>query len=315
MATTRGVLERIGGNLAESMGVRERELRPQLSPVPNPRDIGRRPVRNVGLVEIDQVMPDPDQPRVEFEQDALDRLADSIREKGQLSPIRVRWSELYLKWVIISGERRWRATRLAGLPEIECHFHETELSRSEILEEQLVENLLREALQPIEEAKAYSQLIDLNGWTGKELANAIRVNPSKITRALALLKLPSDVQEQISRGALSARSGYETSRIADDGMRRGLAARAATGELTHLQAANVARQRKGKRKTERNGTNYLFRTDDGWKVTVTSNRRDGTGLEAEKALLVALQIVRSADEAQTFKSSREEAEAECEKNS
>ena len=90
---TRRMLESIEGNMAESMGARERDLRPALSPVPLARDVGRSPIRDVGRVAIELVIPDPDQPRVEFTRDALDRLAQSIRDKGQLSPIRVRWSE------------------------------------------------------------------------------------------------------------------------------------------------------------------------------------------------------------------------------
>src|SRR6516164_4172446 len=163
MASTRTLLETIGGNLAESMGVREVDARPKLRPVPQDRDAGRRPLRNIGRVDIDRVVPDPDQPRAEFTEEAIERLAQSIREKGQLSPIRVRWSDTAGKWVIISGERRWRATKRAGLPTIDCHFHEAELARSEVLEQQLIENLLREDLQPVEEARAFATLMGLNG--------------------------------------------------------------------------------------------------------------------------------------------------------
>src|SRR5437660_12145886 len=102
------------------MGVREQDLRPRLSPVPSHRDAARRPLRNVGQLEVNMVIPDPDQPRAEFSEEALERLAQSIREKGQLSPIRVRWSEDLAKWTIISGERRWRATKRAGLTTIDC---------------------------------------------------------------------------------------------------------------------------------------------------------------------------------------------------
>src|ERR1700752_1439942 len=148
MKTTRRILDNIGANLEESMGVREHDLRPKLSPVPSVRDAGRRPLRNVGQVDINKIIPDPDQPRVEFSEDALERLAQSIRDKGQLAAIRVRWSDQMAKWIIISGERRYRATKRAGLPTIECYFHEGEISRSEVLEQQLIENLLREDLQP-----------------------------------------------------------------------------------------------------------------------------------------------------------------------
>ena len=113
------------------------------------------------------VIPDPEQPRVEFSEEAIERLAQSITRKGQLSAIRVRWSDEFSKWVIIAGERRWRATKRAGLPTIDCYFHENGISKSEVLEQQLIENCLREDLQPIEEAKAFSMLMDLNGWTGQ----------------------------------------------------------------------------------------------------------------------------------------------------
>ena len=69
-----------------------------------------------GSLNVDQVVPDPEQPRAEFAPEALARLAESIREHGQLAPIRVRWSDNLSKWVIIAGERRWRAAKLAGLP-------------------------------------------------------------------------------------------------------------------------------------------------------------------------------------------------------
>ena len=123
---------------------------------------------------ISQIVPDPDQPRAEFSQEALERLALSIREKGQLSPIRVRWSEELEKWTIICGERRWRAMVRAGLAEIDCYFDEGEsVAFQEILEQQLIENCLREDLQPIEEAEAFASLMKLNGWTGKQVADAL----------------------------------------------------------------------------------------------------------------------------------------------
>ena len=155
MASVGSILERVGGNLDESMGVRATALRPTLSPVPDPKDIGRRPLRSVGRVDVSQVVPDPDQPRAEFSDDALDRLSASIRDHGQLAPIRVRWSAGLGKWVIIAGERRWRATRRAGLAAIDCVFVDGELSRGELLSQQLIENLLREDLRPVEEARAY----------------------------------------------------------------------------------------------------------------------------------------------------------------
>lgn len=291
MASTRMMLEQISGNLDESLGVREVDLRPQLSPVSSGKDVGRRPVRNFGKVDIHQVIPDPDQPRVEFTPEAIERLAESIRDKGQLSPIRVRWAEELGKWIIIAGERRWRATKRAGLPTIECYFHDGELSRSDVLEQQLIENLLREDLKPIEEAKAFSALIEMNGWTGKQVSEALRIPESKVSRTLALLRLPEDIQHQVETGAIPARSAYEISRLPDDAARRQLAHKIAANRMTHEGAAAAVRQRRGKPKRKPRGTHLTFVADDGWKVVVSA-ARSGSYDEVEQALLSALEEVR-----------------------
>ena len=190
-----------------------------------------------GTLEIDKIVPDPAQPRVEFSAEALDRLATSIREQGQLAPIRVRWSDELGQWVIVAGERRWRAAKLAGLPTIECHFHTDELSPSEVLEQQLIENLLREDLRPVEQARAFLRLIGLNHWTGKQVAEKLRIPASQVSRALALLRLPDDLQQRIDAGEIPARAAYELSKLEDVSEQRRLADRAATGNLTHQDAA------------------------------------------------------------------------------
>ncbi|MBI3861100.1 MAG: ParB/RepB/Spo0J family partition protein [Planctomycetia bacterium] len=291
MANTQSILDTVAGHLDESLGVRDRDSVPPLSPVPRPRDAGRRPVRNVGQVTIDHVMADPDQPRVEFSEESLDRLAQSIRDKGQLSPIRVRWSDELTRWIIVSGERRWRATKRAGLSTIECYFHEEELDRSEILEQQLIENLLREDLQPLEEAKAFASLMEMNGWTGKQVAEALRIAPSQVSRGLALLKLHPDVQAQVAAGEISARSAYEISKLPDPEQQRRLAEQTAAKKYTHADAARAVRQRKGQRAPMGRGTKQTFLTHDGWKVIVSAKRK-GNYYEVEQALVGALDEVR-----------------------
>jgi ParB family chromosome partitioning protein len=292
MASTRSTLESIEGHLEESIGARAIDLRPRLSPVLHGKDTSRRPLRNFGRVDIHQVIPDPDQPRVEFSEEAIERLAHSIREKGQLSPIRVRWSDELAKWVIIAGERRWRATKAAGLPTIDCYFHEGDLSRSEVLEQQLIENLLREDLRPVEEARAFTTLMELNGWNGKQVAEALRLPASRVSRALALLKLPDDIQEQVDAGRIPAYSAYEISRLGTDETRRELASQAVAGSLTYQQAAKAVRQRRGKPKEKPRSTKLTFPTENGWKVVVSANKK-GTYHEVEQALEQALEDVRT----------------------
>jgi ParB family chromosome partitioning protein len=291
MASTRGILASIESHLLESMGGRIEARQPSLAPAPHAKDIGRRPVQCFGCVDIDRVVPDPEQPRTEFSPDALGRLAESIREHGQLAPIRVRWSEELDKWVIIAGERRWRATKLAGLPTIECHFHTDELARSEVLEQQLIENLLREDLKPVEEARAYVSLMELNGWNGKEVAEKLRVPASQVSRALALLRLPEDIRHRVDAGEISARAAYELSKLKDMPQQRQLADRLATGNLTHEEAASAVRQRRGKRRDKPRSTKLTFPTELGWKVIVSAPRK-GTYDEIEQALEEALAEVR-----------------------
>ncbi|MBI1315067.1 ParB/RepB/Spo0J family partition protein [bacterium] len=293
MATTRDLLRSASANMAESTGVRSRPNVALPVPVAQARDAGRRLVRNVGRIAIDRVIPDPDQPRQEFTEDALNRLATSIRSRGQFSPIRVRWSETHERWVIVFGERRWRAAQRAGLTEIDCVFTDGELTATEILEQQLIENCLREDLQPLEEARAFARLIEVNGWTGKQLAAALQVPPSRITRTLALLKLPADIQQQVAAGEIPARTAYELSRVGSEASVRRLAQQAATGRLTTEAAADAVRRRQRKHRPASRILRQTFVTGSGWQITATAQ---GTGThnyhDLEQALQETLDEVR-----------------------
>lgn len=291
MASIGNILDRVSGNLDDSMGVRDTDLRPALSPVPDPKDVGRRPLRSVGRVDIGQVVPDPDQPRAEFSDDALDRLAASIRDHGQLAPIRVRWAASLGKWVIIAGERRWRATRRAGLTAIDCVFVDGELSRGELLSQQLIENLLREDLRPVEEAKAFRELIALNGWTGKQLADALRVPPSKVSRTLALLDLPDDLQGRVEAGDLPARAAYEISKLADDAQRRNMADAVQARGLTVEDTRDAVGRRRGRAAAKSRGTRQKLTAPGGIHVTVSAARLLSDA-EIEAALVHAVESVR-----------------------
>lgn len=289
MSSTRNVLEKIKGKLDESMGVRANDTRPQLSPVPNAKDIGRRALRTFGTLEIEKLMPDPDQPRTDFDEQEIEHLAQSIREKGQFHPIRVRWSDAHGKWIIISGERRFRAIKKAGLPTAECYFQEGELSKTDILEQQLIENLLREDLKPIEEASAFDELMKLNGWTAKELSSAIRVSPAKIARSLSLLKLPSEIQNKVEDGELSARAAYELSKL--DSSQQQAAILSGDEQLSIAKVKSRVRARKGVASARSRGIKQTFMAEGGWKITVSSDRK-GNYYEVEQALQQALEEVR-----------------------
>ena len=291
MANTRTLLGQLNEQFEESVGVRKLDLKPVLSPVASLKDAGRRPVRQFGKISIEQVIPDPDQPRQEFDQDAVERLSKSIADKGQLAPIRVRWSDELQKWIIIAGERRWRATRLAGLPTIDCYFHEGELSHSEILEQQIIENCLREDLKPLEQARAFASLMEINGWNGKQVAEALRVQPATVTRTLALLKLPGDIQTRVEVGDISSRAAYEISKLDSDEDRRRIAESVIDRSLNPVETAQAVRQKKGRPSPESRSTKESIRTPEGWTVTVASKRK-GNYHEIEQALEYALEDIR-----------------------
>ena len=193
--------------------------------------------------------------------------------------------------MIIAGERRWRATRRAGLATIDCVFVDGELSRGELLSQQLIENLLREDLRPVEEAKAFRELLALNDWSGKQLAEALRVPASKVTRSLALLDLPADLQHRVEAGDLPARAAYEIAKLGDEGKQRKLAEVVQDGGLSVEDTRKAVRSRKGTAASKPRATRETFATPGGLLVTVTAGR-SATDAEVEAALVHALAVVR-----------------------
>lgn len=150
---------------------------------------------------IAKVEPRSEQPREYFDQEALETLADSIRQYGLIQPITVRKLDSGY-YQIIAGERRWRASRLAGLTEVPVRVIEADDRRTAELA--LVENLQREDLNPIEEAKGYKLLIEEYGLTQEEAARSVGRSRPAVTNAMRLLMLAPQVMEMVEKGELSA---------------------------------------------------------------------------------------------------------------
>ena len=165
------------------------------------------------VLPISKVEPRIDQPREYFDQQALQELADSIAQYGLIQPITVRKLETGY-YQIIAGERRWRASRLAGLKEVPVRVIEADDRRTAELA--LVENLQREDLNPIEEAKGYKTLIDEFGLTQEEAAKSVGRSRPSITNALRLLSLSPKVLEMVEKNELSAGHARALISISDD---------------------------------------------------------------------------------------------------
>jgi ParB family transcriptional regulator, chromosome partitioning protein len=149
---------------------------------------------------VDAIEPNPNQPRKAFDDVALGELSASLRRSGVLQPVIVRRTGTN-RYQLVVGERRWRAAKLAGLTTIPAIVRE--VSDPESLELALVENILREDLNPMEEAEAYQRLLAEFGWTQEQLAERVGKDRSSVANCLRLLKLPVEIQADLRSGRLS----------------------------------------------------------------------------------------------------------------
>lgn len=281
-----------GANVDDSMGVNR---------VPKPGETasssGSAPARwqgvsksrNAAEVPTDKIQPDPDQPREHFDEEGIERLAESIQARGLLQPIRVRWDEGRGVYVIICGERRWRAAVRAGLPTLSCVVMEGAIDQAELLALQLIENALREDLRPVEQAKAFRALMDGRGWTARQVARELHYPQSTLVKILELLELPEAVQDRVERGELPVTTAYELRKIEDPAEQVTIAERIAAEDLTREEAGEIIRRSssrsasrgkaKGRGARARKVTRRTFRTPAG-RVTV----ENGRGLDAAMVL-------------------------------
>lgn len=155
-------------------------------------------------LKISEIEPNRDQPRKDFDESALAELAHSISQHGVLQPLLVR-PLIGGGYQIVAGERRYRACRMAGVTEVPVVIRE--LSDSETMELALIENLQRENLTPIEEAKGFGVLVDEYGMSQEEVSQAVGRSRSTVANSLRLLNLPKEVSDMVERGEISAGHG------------------------------------------------------------------------------------------------------------
>ena len=152
-------------------------------------------------IRISEIEPNREQPRTEFDSEALSELADSISQHGVLQPLLLR-PMLSGGYRIVAGERRWRAARMAGLSEVPAVIRE--MTDAEEMLFALIENLQREDLTPLEEARGYRTLIETQDFTQEEVSRTVGKSRPAVTNALRLLNLPEDIQKLLENGEISA---------------------------------------------------------------------------------------------------------------
>ena len=184
---------------------------------------------------LSEIVPNKDQPRKTFDEAALDELADSIRQHGILQPLLVRPIATG-GYQLVAGERRWRASKRAGLKEVPVVVKE--LSDTETMEIAIIENLQREDLNPIEEAEGLQALIDKCGFTQEQVAVSVGKSRPAIANSLRLLKLPVEVRDMAKNGEISA--GHARALLAFD-----------NEELIYEAAQNIVKNKMTVRDIER----------------------------------------------------------------
>jgi ParB/RepB/Spo0J family partition protein len=208
----------------------DRELPPAIVSLLSPDG----PTRLVGVrvVHVSRIEPNPEQPRLVFEQEALDELTASIREHGVLQPILVRpvGPNTYQ---IVAGERRWRASRQAGLETIPAMIED--IDDDTALEIGIIENLQREDLTPLDEAAMFDRMIREHGYSIRKLADKLGKDKGYLENRLRLADAPPEIRELVSLRKDSLSHAYELMKVDDPKKRRRLAAQVARGELTLIK--------------------------------------------------------------------------------
>ncbi len=217
---------------------------------------------------INEIVPNKDQPRKTFDQGALQELADSITQHGVLQPLLVRPLPTG-GYQLVAGERRWRASKMAGLKEVPVVIKE--LSDVETMEIAIIENLQREDLNPIEEAEGLQALIDRCGFTQEDIAVSVGKSRSAIANSLRLLKLPQEVRDMTRNGEISA--GHARALLAFD-----------NEAMIYEAAQNIIRNNLSVRDVER----LVKMTEKSGKARPSVRRRDSFYDEVELSLTEVL---------------------------
>ena len=205
----------------------DRELSPSIISLLSSDNVGRSV--GVRVIPVDNIESNPNQPRTIFDAEALHELAASVREHGVLQPILVRPLGQN-RYQLVAGERRWRASKEAGLTTIPALVEE--LDDDTALEIAIIENLQREDLSPLEEATMYDRMVREHGYSIRKLAEKLGKDKGYLENRLRLADAPEEIRELVSLRKDTISHAYELMKVPDERKRRRLAARVASGELS-----------------------------------------------------------------------------------
>jgi ParB family chromosome partitioning protein len=269
---------------------------------PNPPEIHTVEPNRPELMHlpIDQLEADA-QIRLDFDDEAIENLALSLKSEGQLVALLAFRDDVRQKFVILDGERRYRAAQRAGLKELKAEVWPFRPSPDEILMMQLSIDQMRENLNPVEQAAAYRKVMEANGWNASELANRIHVAHTTITRATSLLELPDDLQALVRSRELPVALAREVARVTDPELRNRIWAKVKQGDLNARQTqqlvTRVLNATKGKPKRgPKPKARFSYRNVGGYdisgtlmKFTVKSAKKGRSNTDAIAALRVLLE--------------------------
>jgi ParB family chromosome partitioning protein len=248
--------------------------------IPDLSSLDDRERKSLGIheIDVDKIVPNEYQPRKTFETESLKELSSSIKEHGLIQPVIVH--KIGTNYGLVAGERRWRAARLAGLKTIPALVKE--VTKRELIEQALIENIQREDLNPIEAAEAYKRLQDEFKLTQEDLARRVGKERSTITNYLRILGLPKELKQGLANGALSmghAKALLSLERVRDQIqtaaaiVKKGLSVREAEALANRFK--NPAKEKKTKQNHELKALEEKLKKALGTKVSITAKSKGG----------------------------------------
>ena len=253
------------------------------APINEPEDdekaADRDPANSVTYIDINDIKPNRNQPRKNFNEDSIAELADSIKTHGIIQPLIVRKTES--GYELVAGERRWRASRKAELSKVPCLIREFSDEENALIA--IIENMQREDLDPIEEAEGLNEMIKKYGLTQEEVSKSVSKSRPYITNSLRLLKLPKDIREKISSGELSAGHARAILSVKDKEKQEQLSEKIVKDGLSVREAEKLAKnsgtakkpRRKSKKDPDIVAVEDTLKQIYGTKVNITTNGRKG----------------------------------------